>query len=121
MPRTLPTGAELELKRPGGFLPTVLLDILTQDGWSYFLSDIEGSYATGMTPSMAVRIAAGASAAAGNFMPDTDCFGGIASAAGAIVVDLSKVGVGVAPVVLYQNSRFEFGSFRYVIPGLTPG
>ncbi len=44
MPRTLPSGMELELKRPGGFMPYVLMDVQTADGTNYFWSDFAGTF-----------------------------------------------------------------------------
>ncbi|HLJ87765.1 MAG TPA: hypothetical protein VKZ53_13145 [Candidatus Angelobacter sp.] len=46
MPRTLPTGMQAELSKHGGFVDTILLDIQTSDGSTFFWTDVEGVYPT---------------------------------------------------------------------------
>jgi phage-related protein len=46
MPRTMPAGAVAAFKRPGGFIPLLLLDVQTLDGTHYYFSDGDGTYPT---------------------------------------------------------------------------
>jgi phage-related protein len=49
MPRTMPAGAVPAFKRPGGFIPILLLDVQTLDGTIFYFSNGGGSYPSAFT------------------------------------------------------------------------